>query len=185
MRHLYWWWESELSPEVCDYIIQKGSKLDSVEATVGSSDDDQNLDQSYRISTVKWLNDHEIADIIWKYAIPANEQTFNFDISKIFDIQLSEYTHTNKSSGFYDWHMDTYWGADTEFDRKLSVVVQLSDPNEYEGGELMLKETSIPANFKKRGSVIVFPSYLEHCVTPVTKGTRYSLVSWVCGPRWR
>ena len=71
------------------------------------------------------------------------------------------------------------------YDRKLSVVVQLTDPDEYEGGEFKFKYVEQPEGFNNRGSVLVFPSYLEHCVTPVTKGTRHSLVTWIEGPRWR
>ena len=71
------------------------------------------------------------------------------------------------------------------YDRKLSVVVQLTDPSDYEGGIFEFKTVETPANFKTRGSILVFPSYLEHQVTEITEGTRYSLVCWAEGPRWR
>ena len=70
--------------------------------------------------------------------------------------------------------------------RKLSVVVQLSDPEEYEGGELKLHTSYDPIIIKKeRGMIVSFPSYTLHEVAPVTKGERYSLVAWVHGPAFR
>ena len=70
------------------------------------------------------------------------------------------------------------------YDRKLSVVVQLSNSNNYSGGQLEFKETEAPSQFSTQGSIIVFPSYLQHRVTEVTEGVRYSLVCWAEGPRW-
>jgi PKHD-type hydroxylase len=66
--------------------------------------------------------------------------------------------------------------------RKLSLVCQLSDPSEYEGGELQINTGEIFTPEKQKGTVILFPSYLLHRVTPVTKGTRRSLVLWIEGP---
>jgi PKHD-type hydroxylase len=65
--------------------------------------------------------------------------------------------------------------------RKLSVIVQLTDPEEYEGCDLNLNVGSINTMKKTQGSVIVFPSYVLHQVTPITKGTRHSLVAWLAG----
>ena len=71
-------------------------------------------------------------------------------------------------------------------DRKLSVTVQLSDPSEYEGGGFEFLECPNPdESSRKKGTVLVFPSYLKHRVLPVTKGTRKSLVAWFEGPRWK
>jgi PKHD-type hydroxylase len=73
-------------------------------------------------------------------------------------------------------------------DRKLSLIIQLTDPSEYEGGDFQF-DSDIPqpdpAEIKQRGTVIVFPSFLRHRVTPVTSGVRRSLVSWVEGPKFR
>jgi PKHD-type hydroxylase len=70
--------------------------------------------------------------------------------------------------------------------RKLSFSVMLTDPEEYEGGELLLKIDSFPITPpNKKGTVIFFPSYVLHEVTPVTKGTRKTLVGWVLGPKFR
>jgi len=66
--------------------------------------------------------------------------------------------------------------------RKLSLVLQLSDPKDYEGGELILHLSEEPTVVpKKQGYVTIFPSFVLHEVTPVTSGTRHSLVSWISG----
>lgn len=86
--------------------------------------------------------------------------------------------------GHYDWHLDR--GGLGIAPRKLSAVIQLSDPNEYEGGDLQLYVGSEPTNIKKqKGLVVVFPSFVLHRVTPVTGGTRRSLVAWLSGPKFR
>ncbi|MDB2656544.1 2OG-Fe(II) oxygenase [Crocinitomicaceae bacterium] len=70
--------------------------------------------------------------------------------------------------------------------RKLSVTVQLSDPDEYEGGDLefMINHKTVKAP-RKKGTIVVFPSFIMHRVTPITKGTRQSIVGWVSGPPYR
>ena len=74
-------------------------------------------------------------------------------------------------------------GPDETSSRKISIVVQLSDPLEYEGGELQISDGGTNRVCEKtKGTIIIFPSYLLHRVTPVTKGTRRSLVLWVTGP---
>ena len=77
--------------------------------------------------------------------------------------------------------------AGTASCRKLSVTVNLSDPNEYRGGSLKLGAVGQPeaAELRARGSMLVFPSFVEHGVTPLLAGQRYSLVAWFSGPNWR
>jgi PKHD-type hydroxylase len=82
----------------------------------------------------------------------------------------------------YGWHQD-YGGT---ISRKLSMVVQLTDPSEYEGGNLQVFTSEQPKNIRKqRGLIAVFPSFIVHQVTPVTQGTRQSLVAWVSGPSFK
>ena len=126
--------------------------------------------------STKWIYEK-----ISKLVFDINEQFFKYDISEIETIQFTTYLGNQKSH--YGQHVDhltigSKW-------RKLSCVIQLSDPNDYEGGELILY---LPSKFvvpKKRGTFIVFPSFLPHAVFPVTKGVRYSSVSWILGPPYR
>eukprot|EP00944_MAST-04C_sp_MAST-4C-sp1_P004514 g4514.t1 len=94
-------------------------------------------------------------------------------------LQVMKYTEKDK--GFYDSHIDSGLFTSTAF-RKLSVTVQLSNPKDYSGGQLELYTSKKPERMpRERGTAVIFPSYMLHRVTPVTKGTRYSLVAWFRG----
>lgn len=116
---------------------------------------------------------------IFRHVQKFNNEFFKFHLSEIDeDIQYTEYDESYK--GHYDWHVDCGYSNT----RKLSLVVQLSDPSEYEGGELQVHNGESPHRTctKEKGAMILFPSFLHHRVTPVTKGTRRSLVLWISGP---
>lgn len=102
----------------------------------------------------------------------ANLAVYRFDLNGMERLQLSEYENGEE----YGWHLDI---ASERSLRKLSVVVQLSDPNDYDGGDLEFWGTGTAD--KKQGTLIAFPSYLLHRVTPVTRGVRRSLVAWAVG----
>jgi PKHD-type hydroxylase len=124
---------------------------------------------------------------MWKMAIEANDQWFGFHLSKLDYIQLAEYD--SSYLGEYKKHHDVFWmNGDPKYHRKLTAVIQLSDPCDYEGGDLVLHNQQEKPNefeIKTQGSVIFFPSFIEHQANPVTKGTRYSLACWFDGPKWR
>ena len=70
--------------------------------------------------------------------------------------------------------------------RKLSVSLQLSDPNDYDGGDLVINTGGGLQKMKReQGTITVFPSYNLHKVMPIERGTRYSLVGWVSGPNFK
>jgi PKHD-type hydroxylase len=172
-----------------DRILSISELYEFQEAKVHSNGDDEIVDNKIRESSVKWLIP-EIDKTEWIYerlmgcVIEANTNLWEFDINHFKDsIQYTEY-HGDRE-GHYDWHIDM--GGGNSITRKISIVVQLSDPDEYEGGELQLQTggdtpTSI---IKKKGCVTLFPSYLRHRVTPVTKGVRKSLVLWVGGSTFK
>lgn len=114
-----------------------------------------------------------------------NKEFFNFDITSLQEnLQYTEYDESYQ--GRYDWHFDVGEGP-LNCGRKLSISIQLSDPSEYEGGELQFSldgDRTVIAE-KEQGTMVIFPSYLRHRVTPVTKGTRRSLVTWITGPPFR
>ena len=112
-----------------------------------------------------------------------NNKHYKFDLYGMMeDLQYGEYDSSYK--GFYDWHMDLGRGSINK--RKISISIQLSDEDDYEGGELQFQiGRNIEIAPKSRGSGIVFPSFFCHKVTPVTKGVRKSLVLWVSGPTFR
>ena len=110
-----------------------------------------------------------------------NAQHFRFDLTGFGEtLQLTNYDQSE--NGMYGWHQD-YGGG---ISRKLSMAVQLTDPAEYEGGNLQVMTAANPQNIRKqRGLIAIFPSYVLHQVTPVTQGSRQSLVAWVSGPAFK
>ena len=110
-----------------------------------------------------------------------NLNRYKFDIAGFqTELQLANY----EGEGFFEWHMD--FGAGDISNRKLSITVQLSSPDEYEGGELqfMINQNIITAP-KEKGTAIIFPSFALHRVTKVTSGSRKSIVGWIAGPPYR
>jgi len=150
-------------------------------------------DINNRISNVSWTNKQWIYDIIWPFMQDANENTgWKYDISCAESMQITRY----KKGGFYEFHRDglgdnlsAYNKPNNKFVhgnvRKLSMTLLLND--NFEGGEFQFttykkeKCTIHTPEFNKIGSIIVFPSFVEHRVMPVTKGIRYSLVVWFLG----
>lgn len=173
-------WSGGLSDHEVDLILSEASKLP---LEVGGTFN--NGGTSIRSSEVAWLNGNlQIQNILWRFVDAANKNVFHFDVQNICDIQYTEY-HAIKQ-GHYDWHIDVNWDADRRLDRKISLTIQLSHPHEYEGGAFQFSECETPDERSKvRGTVLAFPSYLQHRVLPITKGTRKSLVAWFEGPRWR
>jgi PKHD-type hydroxylase len=125
----------------------------------------------------RWLYER-----VWAAALQCNRQFFGVDIAGVEpNIQLARYDSSDR--GFYDWHTDF---AGIRPLRKISVSVQLSRGEDYEGGDLELLYSGQPQRLDRaRGAFIVFPSFMLHRVAPVTRGTRWSLVAWILGARWR
>ena len=158
---------------------------------------DYGLDEKSRVSEVSWTNEQWVYDLIWPYMLGSNKNAgWNFDIKAAEAMQVTKYS----SGGFYNWHRDgfsdclsAYATPDNELShgnvRKLSMTVLLND--NYEGGEFQFanykggKYEPTSPKVSKAGSVIVFPSFMEHRVSPVTKGIRYSLVVWFLGPPFK
>ena len=182
MRNQYWFWQNGITSEQCDEIVRQCSLLQGSRGTTFSGSDV--VENSHRNSTVRWVQDVPgIKELLWPYIWEANRLAFNVDISAIFEVQFTEYDATEEQ--YYKWHHDINWDADTGFDRKLSAIIQLTDSELYEGGDFEFQTLKSPDGLRNKGAVMVFPSYLQHQVTPVIKGTRHSLVTWVEGPRWR
>jgi PKHD-type hydroxylase len=114
-----------------------------------------------------------------------NGQHFRFDLWGFGEhLQYTEYYGDDE--GHYTWHIDSGITSTNHGPRKLSVVLQLSDPCEYEGGNLQVKLGADPQTISKDlGLVAVFPSFVLHRVTPVTSGLRRTLVAWLTGPALR
>jgi PKHD-type hydroxylase len=167
------YWDNLFTPEECAQIIAIGNtKLEPARVTGGYDD--------IRESRISWLFAEDIEFAFRRVTdsvLNLNSQFFNFDLFGI--AEGFQFTRYDAPTGHYGMHIDKNLNNTV---RKLSLTIQLSSPEDYEGGELGLKfsdETEIMP--KELGKMIVFPSYVLHEVRPVTKGTRYSLVAWITG----
>ena len=142
----------------------------------------ENLD--HRRSRIAWLTGNQYVQSLLQPYVEEAKSVMSIDASLNAEIQFTEYHATE--GGKYDWHHDVDWNNNSGNDRKLSLTVQLSDPADYDGGDFEFSEVeALPETAKYKGTVMVFPSYLAHRVTPVTRGVRRSLVAWFSGPKWR
>ncbi|WP_395397121.1 2OG-Fe(II) oxygenase [Novosphingobium sp. BL-8A] len=186
MKNIWEVWPKALTDAECDAIIKRATHYSPQEATVGFSDNLRS-DTAHRSSTIRWFDAGREKDIVARvmsFVHSSNRSNFGADIVAPFEIQFTEYRATSK--GHYDWHQDVWLESDRPFARKLSVVVQLSAPTDYQGGEFEFFGIQSPGGtFQDRGSMLIFPSFLQHRVLPVRKGNRTSLVTWVEGPNWR
>lgn len=182
-------WESELSDDTVQKIIQECEYYTPQEAHVGN--EQSKAKDEVRSSTVRWVDPNDpnsqfIKKLLMLYAKRANRDAFGVSINDVYDIQYTIYDA--KDDGHYDWHFDTFWGNSGLNDRKLSITIQLSDDKDYKGGNFVLdQQYDQPPQkaLRKKGTVLVFPSPILHKVEKVTKGTRKSLVAWIEGPKWR
>ena len=107
-------------------------------------------------------------------------KNYGFDIRGFGDaLQVARYTEGD----YYDWHMDI--GKGNSSTRKISISIQLSDPADYEGGDLEFFGMADFQPPRGLGTAIAFPTFLAHRVKPVTRGVRLSLVTWIAGPPFR
>lgn len=181
MRQAWQLWEGKIPSIVCERLIQECiDELTLKDGTV-FSDDKYKPNSSIRKTKLGFTNNSEIKKLIMYYALEANRNAFNMDVDHAPATQFGMYS----KGSFYNWHHDVNWQGESMYDRKLSIVVQLSDPSTYKGGDFEFKHVQTPINFNTQGSILVFPSYLPHRVTEITEGVRYSLVNWMEGPRWR
>lgn len=166
--------------------LQAQAKNATQRAIVNNTTDKQELDKIRR-SQVSWIERTQESEWIFvklAHAVATlNAQFFRFDLTSFGEaLQLTNYDQSE--NGMYGWHQDS--GGKNQVNRKLSIVVQLTDPAEYEGGNLQIMTSANPQNIRKqRGLIAAFPSYQLHQVTPVTQGSRQSLVAWVSGPPFR
>ena len=173
----YWEFEDTLSDHDMEYILSL-AKNQWIEGDIFKGDK-----EGTRKSDIVWTTDQLVYDLIWPFMVEANNSFTKFDIDRAESLQITRY----REDEYYGYHIDgsgvSYYDMpDKEFyhnkTRKLSMSLILND--DFEGGDLQFFDDE-PIQSKK-GKMIFFPSYLTHQVTPVTKGVRYSLVTWFLGP---
>jgi PKHD-type hydroxylase len=170
--------------EICK-IIFAGKNSTCNFGTVGTKNGFE-IDPNIRKSKVSWLQANPFNSWIYErlteYVNQSNDGYWQYDLRAIQTLQFSEYDC--RYEGQYVSHIDSTFGYNLKTeDRKISFSIQLSDPDDYEGGELLLNHGTDCIVSKTKGSMTLFPSFTVHEVKPVTKGIRYSLVGWVVGEK--
>jgi len=199
------WYQTELPEEIIDLIERDCVKFDEQLEPSTVIGDGENPKK--RNSKNAWIpTDHWFAGFLWHYILRANRENFLYDLSHI-DGENLQYTSYGEGE-YYGWHDDAslplfykpHGGSNnpehhiedliktkSERIRKLSFSLQLSSPDDYEGGNLQLMDDWNKLYYapRRRGTLILFDSRAKHRVLKVTKGTRKSIVGWVMGPRWK
>ncbi len=169
-------------PHETENILNFWNNEKKIKATLSG---DETYNDELRKSSVQFIDNTPEND--WLYsrmaglAMQCNNERYWFDLLGFHqELQLTRYSEGD----FFDWHLD--FGAGEISARKLSITMQLSDSDEYEGGDLqfMINQKVVNAP-REKGTIIVFPSFIMHRVTPITKGERKSIVGWVSGPPFR
>lgn len=184
LNHLnYYYFTDAFTKEELTEIIRIGDLIPKTSGTTVGDNEEHVSD--YRKSEICWIGDNE--DTRWIFEKMANlckianKNMWNFDIWGYQD--GFQYTVYYGDGGHYDWHADLGPGISN---RKISCVLQLSDPEEYDGGDLQMNPggniITVP---KGLGTLCFFPSFLLHRVTPLNSGVRKSLVNWFCGANFR
>lgn len=180
----YYYFTNVFTEQEIEQIIEVGESQSKIKATTVGEDASQQ-ESGYRVSDIAWLSNNPktnwVFDRIADLAIKANSEMWNFDI---WDFQDDlQYTTYYGNGGHYDWHADLGVGISN---RKLSVVLQLSNSDEYEGGDLQMNTGGSIINVpREKGLICFFPSFVLHRVTPLSSGLRRSLVTWLCGANLR
>jgi|TARA_R110002050_G_C8843199_1_gene506135 PKHD-type hydroxylase len=177
-------WQAELSEEHCEAIKALYFEGNTKEAEVGNVSNIDKLTRSSNILPCPYdsQNGVYLDRIMHQYITMANRECFGVHLNGFQDFQIAKYG----KGDFYDYHMDSNI-FDHCSQRKLSITVQLSDSIDYVGGDFEFNKDLGSLDKKKlreKGTILVFPSFLYHRVTKVTKGERFSLVGWYEGADW-
>lgn len=180
----YYWFPEAFTKDELIQIEELVKDVNQVEADTFNAEGISDV----RRSKIKWL--HKSSKTEWLYArileliTEANSELWQFDVTNMNEsIQYTEY-HA-EDSGHYTWHQDI--GPGIAAQRKISITIQLSESNSYEGGDLQIWQggDSVINTQRGAGVAVLFPSYMMHRVTKTTKGIRKSLVLWVGGSSYR
>ena len=202
------WYYTDLPEDVVDIIERDLTETFDPQMADSKLHGDA-LNKEKRNSQNAWIpTNHWVGGFLWHYIMRANRENFLYDL-RCIDGESMQYTRYEKGQ-YYKWHNDAglatqykpvavgnrgsdeahtqdFVSESCEMVRKLSFAMQLSDPDDYEGGNVQLLDEAGNSYMapRKKGSIMLFDSRTQHRVLPVTKGTRKSIVGWTVGPRWK
>lgn len=188
MKQLWCTYQHPWSSEYCNDILNRLDFSNFSDGTVrgGVVNKEVRRVKSVNISG----SERKFKDVfinLWIAAKEMNSMYFGLDISRLNFLQILKYDESDQ--GKYDIHHDVFWIVNSQYHRKLSCVVQLSDVKNYKGGEFYIDAREgkkfNTQDVINQGTLIFFPGFVPHRVSPVTQGTRFSLVAWFEGPKWK
>jgi PKHD-type hydroxylase len=181
-----WAWAKKVfSPEECQEIIKIGNALNPIYGRVQSEKNIEVNNDIVRKSLISWIAPNQDTNWIFirlqELVEKINNEFFKFHITGINEgLQFTKY---ESPGGHYHTHFDKMFDGVI---RKLSLTIQLTEPSKYEGGNLEIYQSNEPLIMEKdQGMAVLFPSYVLHKVTPITKGERCSLVGWFTGDNFK
>jgi len=181
MTHLPIWLLGKIPLDVCDAASREFELIESKDASMGL--DGNQIEHKTRNTAVRFAPDgHWFGGILYEHAMKANrDNKWDYEIDFHEAVQYAEYGPEQH----YHWHTDTFTLCGAPFDRKVTAVCLMNDPSEFEGGEFQIQLYQDYTAPLEKGTVIAFPSILNHRVTPVTSGIRKSATIWLNGPRFK
>ena len=181
MSHLPIWLLGQVPTAVCDEAVAGFMQLPVRDAAMGTQG--ENIAHAQRNTDVRFAPaGHWFGGIMYEHALKANQDNkWDFLIDSHENVQVASYGPDQH----YDWHIDTFPLTGNPLDRKITTVCLLNDTTEFDGGEFQIRMYEEYVAPLSKGTIIAFPSFLEHRVTPVTAGVRVSATIWLNGPRFR
>lgn len=181
MSHLPIWYLGNVNPALCDLAVGELIQLKPRQAAMGSAGETK--DEVGRKTEVRFAEEgYWFAGVMAEFGRLANKKCgWDYKLDGHENLQFGRYF----DDGHYDWHVDNFPLEVRPQERKVSVVCLMNDPSEYEGGSFGIKLYNEYNPELEKGSIIAFPSSLEHKVYPVISGVRASAVIWMTGPLMR
>lgn len=172
-----------LSPKECISIIEHANNVGMRQSSLLRRNDTSYYDLNFRRSKGIWiyeeLPDITISDRLKNQVRHDAYEVFNADHYDQWIFQIAKY----ETGDFLSWHIDDGNQNRDEGFRKIATIVQLSDSSEYTGGDVEIENK--PNLSRNRGDGVTILTTKRHRVTEVKSGTRYSMVIWLIGPKWR
>lgn len=179
-----------MKKDFCEEIINHALTIEPQDGVINIGQSGEVVNSS-RKCKVRFLSKDDwrfknLFDELWKTQLVANREFFNVHVTNLDSVQFTEYDESY--FGEYKEHQDVIWINNGEYHRKLSCVINLSDPSDYDGGDFEMTDVNNHPHYpdiRLQGTILYFPSFYRHKANPVIRGKRYSLVAWFEGPKWR
>jgi len=172
--------ENFLSVSQCQKLMRYLETGEATDSELAGNYKDNLVNKEVRNNKEVIINNEKLNNKLKMVFELSNQSIWKYNIQELERVRILKY----ENGGKYKWHTDC--GAKETSTRKLTAIVQLSDETKYEGGNLEfgITDKSGKNNYtapRTQGSVIIFPSFLSHRVTPIISGKRYSLITWMNG----